>query len=118
MIGRIPDVLAEVLFPLITSWKFTPTEQLFLKIRVTAEGKWLPGGSIEIPSIYEIYGPKLWKKSALKLIKFVNVNYFIFLILSSQLCDSCGAWAYLRVGEDRGEVSYLWLISTSIFENF
>ena len=28
----------------------------------------------------------------------MHVNYFILLVLSSQLCNSYGSWAYLWVG--------------------
>ena len=37
--GRFPDVLAEVLFPLITVKKLNPSEQLFLKVTKSHQKK-------------------------------------------------------------------------------
>ena len=89
--------------PLITAISSTLPSTLFKKPRffewmfnniwVAPEGKWVPGGGIEILCAYNIYGPKIWKKS---------VRYFMLLILSSQLPDSYGPWAYL-LGR-----AYLW----------
>ena len=48
MVDHIPDVLAEVMFPLIVSWKIYST-RLFLKITDVPEGKWVFAGGIEVP---------------------------------------------------------------------
>ena len=48
-VGHIPDVLAEVLFPLVASWTI---HSIWATVsendRVVLEGKWVPGGGIEI----------------------------------------------------------------------
>ena len=68
--GYIPDVLAEVLFPLMSSLKINSIRATLSGIhRVVPEGKWVPGGGIEIPCNYSIY---------LKGIKFCG--YVIFAI--------------------------------------
>ena len=37
--------------------------------RVAPEGKWVPGGGIEIPCSFELYGPKIYKKCIRNMIK-------------------------------------------------
>ena len=72
LLGRFPDVLLEVLFPLIASKKID-----FIRATVSEnhklapEGKWVRGRVIEISSIYNIYGPKIWKKKSVReIIKY------------------------------------------------
>ena len=72
LFGRFPDVLLEVLFPLITNKKID-----FIRATVSEnhklapEGKWVRGRVIEISSIYNIYGPKIWKKKSVReIIKY------------------------------------------------
>ena len=37
--------------------------------RVAPEGKWVPGGGIEIPCNFELYGPKMYKRYVRNTIK-------------------------------------------------
>ena len=37
--------------------------------RVAPEGKWVPGGGIEIPCSFQLYGPKIHKKCIRNIIK-------------------------------------------------
>ena len=63
MVSHIPDVLAEVLFPLMTSWKiYSIRAAVSENHRVVPEDKWVSGGGIKIPCIYNIYGLKIWEK--------------------------------------------------------
>ena len=69
-VGHVPDVFAQVLFPLMKTWKLYVVKAIVLENhRVAPEGKWVPGGGIEIPCKYELYGPKIHKKLVRKLIK-------------------------------------------------
>ena len=69
-VGHVPDVLAEVLFPLMHTWKiYLVKATISENHRVAPEGKWVPGGGIEIPCNYELYGPKNRKKYVRKIIK-------------------------------------------------
>ena len=62
MIGHISDVLAQVLFPLMTSCKIYSTRTtVYENYRVAAEGKLVPARGIEITCIYNIYRPKIVK---------------------------------------------------------
>ena len=62
--GRFPDVLAEVLFPLITSKKIKSIRATVSEShKVAPEEKRVPGRVTEISSIYNIYRPKIWKKN-------------------------------------------------------
>ena len=70
IVGHVPDALAEVLYPLVTSGKIHLLEATVTGMHMSApEGKWVPGGGIEIPCIYNVYGPKVHKKTIRELIK-------------------------------------------------
>ena len=59
-VGHIPDALAEILFPLMKSWKVYLTKTMISENhRDAPEGKWVPGGGI--PYNYELFGPKIHK---------------------------------------------------------
>ena len=69
-VGHVPDVLAEVLFPLMKTWQiYVMKATISENHRVAPEGKWVPGGGIEIPCNYKLYGPKNHKQYVRKIIK-------------------------------------------------
>ena len=46
---HIPDALAEILFPLMNTWRVYSTEAIISENqRAAPEGKWVPGGGIEM----------------------------------------------------------------------
>ena len=60
IVGYVPDTLAEILYPLMTTWKIiSVTATVEGNHRAAPEGMWVPGGGIEIPSTYKLYGVKL-----------------------------------------------------------
>ena len=46
---HIPDALAEILFPLMNTWRVYSTEAIISENqRAAPEGKWVPSGGIEM----------------------------------------------------------------------
>ena len=69
-VGHVPDAFAEVLFPLMKTWKLYLVKAIVSENhRVAPEGKWVPGGGIEILCSFELYGPKIYKKCIRNMIK-------------------------------------------------
>ena len=67
---HIPDNLAEILFPLMKSWKICSIRATASKNhRVAPEESWVRGGGIEIACICNIYGRRTWTKSVCEIIK-------------------------------------------------
>ena len=65
MIGQVPEALESKLFTLMQEW-------IIYKVSTTISGKkhksteetWVPGGGIEIPCKYFLYGPVIHKTFA------------------------------------------------------
>ena len=70
IVGHVPDTLAEILYPLMTTWKIiSVTATVEGNHRAAPEGMWVPGGGIEIPCTYKLYGAKLHKKNVRNIIR-------------------------------------------------
>ena len=62
-VDHIPETLAEILLSLMKTWKIYSTKAIISEShRAAPEGKWVPGGSTEIPFNYELFEPKIHTK--------------------------------------------------------
>ena len=58
----MPDALSEMVFKLLSEWKVLNITTKITGKRRASEGTWVPGGGIEIPCTYVLYGAKIHKK--------------------------------------------------------
>ena len=77
-VGHVPDSLAEILSPLMATWKIlSVTAIVESNHRAAPEGIWVPDGGTEIPCTYKLYGAKLHKKNVRDVIKKAEKSLFV-----------------------------------------
>ena len=75
-VGHVPDSLAEIFSPLMATWKILSVIAIVeSNHRAAPEGVWVPGGGIEIPCSYKLYGAKMHKKNVRDIIKKAESLY-------------------------------------------
>ena len=71
IVGHVPEALAQVLYTLISTGKINVMKATVTRMHMDApEGKWVPGGGVEIPCTNCVYGAKIRKKLIRELIIF------------------------------------------------
>ena len=70
IVGHMPELLGEIIAPLIDSSKITTVIAIITdQHRQAPEGTWVTGGGIEIPCLFKIFTSKEHKKMIRKLLK-------------------------------------------------
>ena len=76
-VGHLPDALAEILTPLMKTWKIYSTKAIISEHhRAAPEGKWIPGRGINWQKLFE---PKIHLNVLARKYKTFNVNHFPLL---------------------------------------
>ena len=72
-VGHVPDPLARVLAPMLDGGEIERMEGIVTGVaRSAPEGVWVPGGGIELPCEYVLYGEKKDRESVRKTLREVQ----------------------------------------------
>ena len=63
LVGHVPEPLAKILHPLMKDWRILWMKAVIDGVhRRAPEDTWIPGGGIELPCTYFLYGAKIHKR--------------------------------------------------------